>query len=163
MQRLARKKTKTPPKKILVYAGELLSRSSHSTQKLREKLLKKGYPEEEVTAAIEKLTHANYLDDEKLAQRTLTVLLAEKKQSLRYIIEKLYRNKIPKDIIMKALENQENIEEREIETALKMLQKKYQDQLDIKKSKAYLYQKGFTITTIEKAITLYHQEKNKTL
>ena len=47
----------------LMYAVDLLARQEQSSNKLREKLRRKGYEEEEIEAALLRLEEKHYLND----------------------------------------------------------------------------------------------------
>jgi regulatory protein len=60
-------------------ALRMVARRGYFTEELREKLQKKGYPEEEIADALEKLTALGYLNDEERRR-----CFIEKKQKRGY-------------------------------------------------------------------------------
>ena len=59
-----RKKTEKPKPSALAKAVELLAGQEHSKRRLSEKLRIRGYGEEEIDGAVERLEERHYLDDE---------------------------------------------------------------------------------------------------
>lgn len=56
-------------------AAELLSRRSHFRAQLAAKLRQRGYPSDEVDAAVERMTHLGYLDDRRTAAELIAARL----------------------------------------------------------------------------------------
>ena len=83
-----RQKTKSN-KTALVQAVDLLARQEHSTQKLREKLRQRGYEEEEIEAAIQRLEEKHYLNDEDACARQFQYLYENSRSSVKQIQAKL--------------------------------------------------------------------------
>ena len=65
---------KSAEKTALVTAVDYLARQAHSEKKLREKLQRKGFPQEEIDAAIERLIERKYLDDADLCAQQFMYL-----------------------------------------------------------------------------------------
>ncbi len=59
---------KRPREEALPYAVKLLASRSYSTRKLREKLRTRGYENDEIEMAIQKLTEKNLLNDLRFAE-----------------------------------------------------------------------------------------------
>jgi regulatory protein len=82
-------------------ALDLLARRPHFRQELEQKLLSRGFPPEEVEAALEKAGHHHYLDDPDLAAR----FIAEKKSWGRLRLRsELRRRGVDADIIEASLD-----------------------------------------------------------
>ncbi|MDB4940369.1 MAG: recX [Candidatus Doudnabacteria bacterium] len=76
------------------YALFLVSLRAQSIGQMRTKLAKKGYPEDEIEAAIQRLSELNYLNDEQFAQIYLDNLKKYKNFGYFGIKKKLMEKKI---------------------------------------------------------------------
>ena len=110
-------------KTALVTAVDYLARQAHSEKKLREKLPRKGFPQEEIDAAIERLIERKYLDDADLCDK------------------ELIRSAVPPDTA-----------EREAAAAERVLAMKFKPTDKKQKMMANLYQKGFSVDTAHAAV-----------
>ena len=139
------------PKTALMYAVDLLARQEQSSAKLREKLGRKGYDEEETEAALRRLMELHYLDDAGACQRQFDFLYEESRSSVRQIVAKLMQREssmikgcIPSDTY-----------EREKDAALRVLALKYRRPTDPRKMMANLYQKGFAVDAARAAVETF--------
>ena len=89
-------------KTALMYAVDLLARQEQSSAKLREKLLRKGYAEEETEAAIARLIEKHYLNDADACARQFAYLYNESRSSVRQIVVKLLQRGFPSEQIGRA-------------------------------------------------------------
>lgn len=69
------KKAAKPAKTALVAAVDILARQEHSENKLREKLIRKGYAEAEINQAIDRLQEKHYLCDEDACARQFDIFI----------------------------------------------------------------------------------------
>ena len=138
---------KSQAKTALVTAVDYLARQAHSEKKLREKLERKGFPEEEIDAAIARLIERGYLDDSDLCAQQFMYLYNENRNSVRQICafnHDLVWSVVPEDTF-----------EREIATAERVLAMKYQPTDNRQKMMANLYQKGFSVDAARHAVENY--------
>ena len=124
-----------------MYAVDLLARQEQSTARLREKLARKGYPEEEIDAAIQKLEEKHYLDDAGACAHQFEFLYHESSRSVRQIVLKLQQRGFNRALIRDCIP--EDTYEREKAAALRVLAMKYKRTADPRKMMASLYRKGF--------------------
>ena len=147
-------------------AMNLLRTIDRTEADVRRKLSDGGYPAEAVDAAIEYLRSYHYLDDKRYAMEYIRFKLSG--MSRRQIIAKLSEKGIDKSTIEEAFtayeeESGEDAGESEQALIRKLVAKRCPggvESLDYEgrqKLYAYLYSKGFTISSIEDAIrTLGH-------
>jgi len=62
---------------------ELLARREHASQELTEKLLAKGYDEQDVFSAIERLQERDYLSDQRFTEQFVAMRIRQGKGPLR--------------------------------------------------------------------------------
>ena len=140
-------------KTALVTAVDYLARQAHSEKKLREKLQRKGFPQEEIDAAIERLIERKYLDDADLCAQQFMYLYNESRSSVRQICTKLMQRGFDHDLVWSVVP--EDTFEREIATAERLLAMKYQPTDNRQKMMANLYQKGFSVDAAHHAVENY--------
>ena len=90
-------------KELFSFALKLLSRKSYSEGEIREKLKEKA-GEEEIETVIKKLKELKYINDGELAEKIVEDCFKRNK-GFHYIINQLFRRKIPQEIIKKIEEN----------------------------------------------------------
>ena len=132
-------------KTALITAVDYLARQAHSEKKLREKLARKGFPPEEIDAAIARLIERRYLDDTDLCTQQFMYLYNESRSSLRQIFVKL--SVVPPDT-----------SEREARAAERVLAMKFKPTDKKQKMMANLYQKGFSIDTAHAAVRNFTED-----
>ena len=140
---------KKPKPPALHKAVELLARQEHSTAKLREKLRQRGYPMEEIEAALTRLTEKRYLDDEAACRREFQHFYENSAMSLRQITQKLLLRGFSSALVTACLP--EDTAEREEEAAQKCLGQKFRTATPREKMKVFLYRRGFSYTTCDHA------------
>ena len=128
-------------KTALVHAVELLARQEQSSNKLREKLLRKGYGEEEIEAAILCLKEKRYLNDEDACRRQFQFLYENSRSSVRQICAKLMQRGFESSMVRDCVPGETY--ERELRAALRVLAVKHKPTADRQKMMANLYAKGF--------------------
>ena len=77
-----RRDKKREERTALMRAVDYLARQAHSEKKLREKLMRKGFPTEEIDAAIARLIERHYLDDASLCAQQFMYLYQERRDSV---------------------------------------------------------------------------------
>lgn len=133
----------------------LLKTMDRTEWDVRHKMQEGGYPVEAIDVAIDYLKSYGYIDDNRYASNYLHYKSGS--MSMRQIVNKLNEKGISKDIIESVL-NEENDDYQDTENELinKLMHKKYKGDLsnisyeDKQKLFAYLYNKGFKISDIEK-------------
>ena len=141
---------KSQTKTALVTAVDYLARQAHSEQKLREKLARKGFHEEEIDAAIARLIERGYLDDSALCAEQFMYLYNESRNSVRQICAKLTQRGFDHDLVRSVVP--EDTYERETATAERVLAMKFKPTDKYQKMMANLYQKGFSVDVSHAAV-----------
>lgn len=90
-------------KELFSIAFKLLSRKNYSEEEIKEKLKEKA-DEEKVEEVIGKLKKLKYINDRELAEKIVEGCFRRNK-GFHYIINQLFRRKIPCDIIKEVEEN----------------------------------------------------------
>ena len=137
-------------KTALVTAVDYLARQAHSEKKLREKLQRKGFPQEDIDAAIERLIERKYLDDADLCAQQFMYLYNESRYSVRQIFVKLMQRGFDKELIRSAVPP--DTAERAAAAAERVLAMKFKPTDKKQKMMANLYQKGFSVDTAHAAV-----------
>ncbi|EKU71702.1 regulatory protein RecX [Selenomonas sp. F0473] len=145
------RRKRTPAEKTaLVTAVDYLARQAHSERKLREKLERKGFPQEEIDAAIARLIERRYLDDADLCAQQFMYLYNESRNSVRQIFVKLMQRGFDKELIRSVVPD--DTAERETAAAERVLAMKFKPTDVRQKMMANLYQKGFSIDAAHAAV-----------
>lgn len=149
------KETRSKPKSSArSYALWLLGRQSYTEQKLKERLLRRGYDELEASDAISYLLEIGYLDDAAFAANFVAnrVLAGHGPRKLRW---ELKSRGVATDLIDEAvaLVPQETLLERAEQLALSRLRgKDPQDPRVISNVYRYLLQRGYNYDLVEEAV-----------
>ena len=150
------KPKRKPVKPALVTAVDLLARQEYSENRLYEKLMGKGYEEEEVAAAIARLQQKHYLSDAESCPRRFNYLYTDSSYSVRQICEKLKQKGYPSALVKSCIpEDREAVSEREYEKALRVLESKYKRSQDKQKLLAALFRRGYQSSAIYRAVNEY--------
>lgn len=152
-----RQKTKSN-KTALVQAVDLLARQEHSTQKLREKLRQRGYEEEEIEAAIQRLEEKHYLNDEDACARQFQYLYENSRSSVKQIQAKLMQRGFESSLIRSCIPS--DTFQRETRAALYCLRLKFRAGAEERKMMQHLYTRGFDSSAMRAAIDAFQQENN---
>ena len=140
---------KKPNPPALHKAVELLSMQEHSAAKLREKLRRRDYPDEEIEAALVRLTEKHYLDDEAACRRQFQYFYEESAMSVRQICQKLRQRGFSSALVTACVP--EDTAAREERAAQTSLSQKFRTATPREKMKVFLYRRGFSYTTCEHA------------
>lgn len=97
------------PATAMERAMRLLSMRAHTSCELRQKLLRAGFPSDEVDSAIAECEKRHYLDD-RLFAADCTDLWMERGHGARSIRQKLRQKGIPAELAAEALGNSEDAE-----------------------------------------------------
>lgn len=146
---------KQPTKTALVAAVDILARQEYSEAKLCEKLLRKGYGEGDIAAAIARLKARHYLNDAEACQRQFDFLYHESRNSLRQICLKLRQRGFRKEDIDAC--RPQDVYAREKSAALRVLALKFPRGGERQKMMANLYQKGFDSGAARAAVAEYQE------
>lgn len=147
---------KTADKTALMTAVDYLARQAHSEKRLREKLERKGFPEEEIDKAIARLIERHYLDDADLCAQQFMYLYNESRNSVRQICTKLMQRGFDHDLVWSVVP--EDTFEREVAAAGRVLTIKYKPTDKTKKMMANLYQKGFSVDVAHAAVRSFTED-----
>ena len=143
-------------KTALVQAVDLLARQEQSSQKLREKLLQRGYEADETEEAIQRLQERHYLDDAGACERQFRYFYDESRLSVRQICLKLRQRGFANAQIQECVPR--DIFEREKQAALRCLHIKFRPSASAMKMKQYLYGRGFDSSALAAAVEDYAAE-----
>ena len=145
------------PKRAESRLLHLLEKKDYTEQQLRQKLHEGGYPESAIDAAIMTMKEYNYINDERYANRYIQFQI-EKKTKLQ-LTQELIRKGIRKELITEAFQHleEEGTIGDEMELAVKLLEKRHYsydvaDTKEYAKQYNYLQRKGFSVSTIQKAL-----------
>lgn len=142
-----------PVKPALVTAVDMLARQEYSERRLFEKLMDKGYEEEEVAAVIARLQEKHYLNDAESCPRRFNYLYTDSSYSVRQICEKLKQKGYPSSLVRSCIpDDREAVSEREYEKALRTLTSKYKRSQDKQKLLAALFRRGYQSSAIYRAV-----------
>lgn len=130
----------------------LLSYRDRSCYELKERLLKKGYQEENINQAISHLLKLGYLNDEEFASKWVKSRIKHRPRGRNLLKKELYSKGVDQEIVDKVVNNLVD-DYQELETGISLAKKWIiSHERDINKLKRYLYNKGFSITLINKII-----------
>ena len=147
-------------KRAIKRGMNLLQSMDRTESDIRQKLGENGYPSESINVAIDYLKSYKYIDDYRFAQEYYRFKCSS--FSRRTIVNKLLAKGISTNIIESAIndyeeENSINSEEQTCSLICKLIQKKCHNNIgeigyeEKQKLFAYLYNKGFSISDIERA------------
>lgn len=141
----------------------LLMTMDRTVNDVRNKLFDGGYPIEAVDAAIEYLESFHYLDDYRYASNYIQAKSSS--MSVKAITMKLVGKGISADVIENALADyKEDNNDSESELIKKLINKRIKGNLanisyeEKQKLYAFLYNKGFSIASIEKSYRELYEE-----
>ncbi|MBQ7479881.1 MAG: regulatory protein RecX [Selenomonadaceae bacterium] len=137
-------------KTALMYAVDLLARQEQSSNKLREKLRRKGYEDEEIEAALLRLEEKHYLNDGDACARQFRFLYEESRSSVKQICVKLMQRGFDSSLVRDCVP--QDTYEREVQAALRCLAVSFKPSADRNKMMASLYRKGFEGAAIQRAV-----------
>jgi regulatory protein len=137
-------------------AVELLSRSDQSVRRLTEKLSRKDYSDEEIHDAIAWLQDKHYIDDEGGCRRRFEYLYESSTYSVKQICAKLLQKGYDGDLVRSCVPD--DIYERELEKAGRVVRSKFKPGTDFRKMQQYMYGRGFDYSAARDAIEAYRQQ-----
>ncbi|WP_457627174.1 regulatory protein RecX [Persephonella sp.] len=131
--------------KAKTYALKLLAKRDYFEKELREKLRKKGFPEEDIEQTIVYLKNEKLIDDRKLLER-YKELSIQKGKSPASLKAKLYR---------KGITEVDFSYEEELESALYLLENKYRKEKNYRDVVKFLKNRGFSYSVIQEAVNKF--------
>ena len=131
-------------------AVDLLARSDQSIRKLKEKLRRKEYSEEEIAATIAWLKEKHFIQEEAGCQRRFQYLYEDSTNSVRQILVKLQQQGYEREMIRACIPD--DISEREYQKAMKVLRMRFKPGADGGKMYNHLYMKGFDYEAARNAV-----------
>lgn len=152
------KRSGRPQKTALIAAVDILARQEQSEQKLREKLLRKGYAEADIQAAIERLKERHYINDADACARQFQFLYEESRSSVRQICLKLMQRGFDRELVKSCVPR--DTYAREKAAALRVLALKSRTE-DRQKLMASLFRKGFDVRASRAAVEAYLMDSHE--
>lgn len=152
------KRPARPQKTALVAAVDILARQEQSEQKLREKLLRKGYAEADIQSAIERLKERHYINDADACARQFQFLYEESRSSVRQICLKLVQRGFDRELVKSCVPR--DTYAREKAAALRVLALKSRTE-DRQKLMASLFRKGFDVRASRAAVEAYLMDSHE--
>lgn len=146
-------------KKALEYALRAAGYRMMSEKELKDKLLKKGFEEEDIEYAVEKVRSYGGLDDEGYAA-SLAAAYKNKGCGRQYVAAKLREKGISDDIKSEILEDFEPDYDKMRSFIASKLKNKQPDRKELGKISAALYRKGFSWEEIRKALREYRDNED---
>ena len=140
----------------LVKAVELLAQQEHSEAKLREKLMRRDYAEEEIAAATDRLREKNYLNDEEACRRQFDHFFEDGRMSVRQICQKLMQRGFAANLVHSCIPDEKD--EHEAEAAFRAACGRFRSPVKREKIKQFLYRRGFGLSVCDAAICRFAEE-----
>lgn len=141
------------------YSLKLLSYRGRSESELRERLGKKGFPDDVVSRTMKFLKQAGYLDDRALAVNLKRQFLSDRLLGYNGAKRFMLKRGLSSEVIDSTLEYDENIE---VQNAKKLLGKKFKsigkDSPVGEKRRLWHFfaRRGYSVSTIKKALQDYN-------
>lgn len=136
-------------KKIKSAALRLLAKRDYYRQELKQKLLQKGFDENQIDKVLDELEEKGYINDDNLIQRHKELAIQKGKSPL-YLKKKLYH---------KGISQIDFTYEEELEAALNLLQNKYKKQKNFYDVVKFLKNRGFSYGVIQEAANKFLNEE----
>lgn len=139
----------------LNYSLKLLSYRGRSERELINRLLMKGYPDDEIKGTLEQLKDMGLIDDRKLALDFINYAKETKKLGSIGTRNFLLSRGIPEDIIR---DFSDDITDEE-ENALRLIEKRNFRVGEKRKVYSLLQRKGYSFETIRKVLRKFYNEE----
>lgn len=132
------------------FAVKKLSRRSYSVRELKQKILDKGYAEEEAGEALERLLALGYLNDRELSEKLFDTFTRQKPCGPKVLAQQLRQRGLPDELIRELLLKFTSAQEYELleQTAAKLLRTKRE--IPPRLLIGRLQRKGFSTQNIRK-------------
>jgi regulatory protein len=137
------------------YSFKLLGYRGRSENELRERLHKKGFPENIISSTLTYLKHAGYLDDRNLAVHLKKQAFKDRLLGYNGAKRFMMKRGLPVEVIESTIEYNEN---SELQNAKKLLEKKLKttvNYLSINEKRRlwnFLARRGYSLSTTKKAL-----------
>ena len=156
MMRISRKRRKSN-KTALVYATDLLALQDYSETRLRQKLIDREYPEDEINDAIDKLKKYKFVDDERTCSSRFEMMYNSNRYSTRNICFKLSQLGFDEQLIRSC--KPEDYSTHDEIVAEKLLRSKFKTMPDDnKKLWTFLSAKGFDYSIVSSAVNKFKND-----
>ena len=140
----------------LMCATDILARQDHSECRLRQKLIAKEYPADEINEAIEKLKKYNYLNDQRSCENQFDIMYNSNRYSIRQIRLKLVKLGFDSNLIESC--KPENCDEHDEIVAELLLQSRFKVIPEDKKMWNFLSSKGFDYSIISFVVNKFKSD-----
>jgi regulatory protein len=143
------------PEQALAYALRLLNQRDYSQANLKRKIIDRGGLPDEANTIVAKCVALGLVNDERLAERITKHESQWRHQSQQSISAKLLKKGIPKDLIGSALAQTKDAEITSAQHQATLWLAKHQtleQHEQRQKLMAFLYRKGFSSSSISRAI-----------
>lgn len=141
------------------YAIRLLAAREYTTRNLRQKLVRKGFPTEEIEAAVERLSAAQLLDDARFASVYARQKLVIRGSSVRRVHQDLARMGIAREEATAAIDRVVQDEPIDVRRSIESAAKKKLASMSgldhaVKKRRlfAFLARRGFEVSDIRRVV-----------
>ena len=140
--------------RIMNYALYLVSNKFYSKKSLTDKLLLKGFEQQDIDKVIKRLIELNYINDELFAQNLVEYLQSKGKGPF-YIKNELKQHNIDNETISKILDNAKEEQEPYLKI-IDIIKKKYtnfnmKNKNEVRKIAMFFQRRGFASQDIAKA------------
>ena len=135
----------------------LLDKRDYSRAELLRKLLEKGIPEVEATAAVDRLTELGFVDDARYAP-IIVRHYAAKGYGARRVQQELARRGIPKELWDGAMAQMPAQDDAVDQLLRSRLRSRRPDRAELKRASDFLLRKGYGWDEIKSALARYHAE-----
>lgn len=152
--------------KTLLYSINLLNRRWYTVKSLREKLIEKKYPQDEISLAIDFLTDKKMLDDTRFAYSFIKDRLNFNPKSKYLINRELFKKGVDKqdsEIAWQQIEEELQPDELSIVTDLARRKlRSYQslpEEVQNRRLISYLARKGYSYDLIQKSLAILLEQE----
>lgn len=137
----------------------IIARRSHSEQELQQKLHYKDYSFDNIKTVMDQLREYGYINDNELAKNLFNKYLQAGKYSIKQIIYKLKQRGFSDSVVNVTAHSYDCTEEWQ--SALRVIRNRFKLADTTAKEKAYrfLATKGFSSTSITKALHHFYQSE----
>ncbi len=135
-------------------AQELLARRDHGSQELINKLKQRGFPDDEIAAAVKRLFEKGILDDEAFAERLTEELFLRRGYGYHMILLRLRKKGLDSDLCQRMVKNFFSGIDNDEMTAviLRLLARRQAREPDKSRLFAWLKRRGFRSDEIKRAL-----------
>lgn len=145
-------------KEVYNKAMAMLGRRDYSTAELTEKLMQKGFSEEDCQTVLAYLTEKGYVNDRRYGERLIEK--ADRLYGKRRIAQLLYQHKLDTELIRELMDefDDSHAEDDLVEKLNRISRGKPVEETDIPKLTAKLMRQGYSFEAVRNAILRYTEE-----